>query len=61
MSGLDPPPWQPDESPAHRRVELVHEVRRLREMGMGAGYTWSHVLVPLIWLSLPGHRDVELR
>eukprot|EP00969_Alexandrium_andersonii_P042355 1858807-Alexandrium_andersonii.AAC.1 len=36
-------------------------MRRLREVGMGAGYSWSHVFVPLIWLSLPGHRDRELR
>eukprot|EP00969_Alexandrium_andersonii_P145861 6451518-Alexandrium_andersonii.AAC.1 len=36
-------------------------MRRLREMGMGPGYTWSHVLVPLVWLSLPGHSETELR
>eukprot|EP00969_Alexandrium_andersonii_P111721 4934308-Alexandrium_andersonii.AAC.1 len=36
-------------------------MRRLREVGMGAGYTWSHVLVPLIWLLLPGHCETELR
>eukprot|EP00969_Alexandrium_andersonii_P215904 9536718-Alexandrium_andersonii.AAC.1 len=34
---------------------------RLRDVGAGPGYTWSHVLVPLIWLSLPGHCEDELR
>eukprot|EP00969_Alexandrium_andersonii_P368906 15473943-Alexandrium_andersonii.AAC.1 len=30
-------------------------------MGMGPGYSWSRVFAPLIWLSLPGHREGELR
>eukprot|EP00969_Alexandrium_andersonii_P125087 5529633-Alexandrium_andersonii.AAC.1 len=30
-------------------------------MGMGPEYTWSRVLVPLVWLSLPGHCESALR
>eukprot|EP00969_Alexandrium_andersonii_P276067 12202546-Alexandrium_andersonii.AAC.1 len=30
-------------------------------MGMGPGYSWPRVLVPLFWLSLPGRRGLELR
>ena len=32
---------------------LLGEMERLRGRGFPSGYTWSDILVPIAWLSLP--------
>ena len=49
------PPAPPELEEAANRAQagLQREIARLRQQGIPAGHTWSAVLVPTIWLSLP--------
>ena len=48
-------PGQAESEEAARRAQtrLRMEFARLRQHGIPADHTWSAVLVPIIWLSLP--------
>ena len=56
--------WAPPEFEA-RAAQLLSELRaelaRLRREGIPAGHTWSAVLVPLAWLTLPAYNRRLLR
>lgn len=46
----------PDSKCCELLQELQQEIENLRRDGCPIGYTWSHILVPLIWLCLPSNR-----
>ena len=48
-----PAPPELEEIAGRAQARLQVEIMRLRRQGIPAGHTWSAVLVPTIWLSLP--------